>query len=180
MSLALSITLIVLAVIILVIGGLAGWYEFYRLRKPQMFLVSMSYEDVQKMGGLNYVKESGDKLAELYKGTVATKQDLYEAFKDGLYVLVAGYVSDETGKSTNCVKNQDNPYAYYPLIESDGTLILATACSRGYWIKGIKPSKSNAIVPGTKFSVMEYDSSRWNKYEIHSFKEFWDAITGKA
>lgn len=177
MSLALTITLIVLAVVILTIGGLLGWYVFYRLRKPQVFLVSIPYSELEKMGILSYDAETSSKLATLYSGTLATTADLTQAFKDGLYIEAAGYVSDASTRGVGC--SGDQPTAYYPLKGSDGSITLGRACSRGYWIKGIKPFQSNDGVSGTPFTVKPYNDARWNQYEAQSFTEFWDALTGK-
>jgi len=177
MSLALTITLIVLAVIILTVGGLLGWYVFYRLRKPQVFLVSVPYSELEKMGLLSFDTETSSKLATLYGGTVATMDDIKQAFNDGLYVDAAGYISDAQIKGLGC--SGDQPTAYYPIRESSGSVTLGTACSRGYWIKGVKPFQRNSGVTGTPFNVQPYSDSRWNRYEVQSFSEFWKALTGK-
>lgn len=177
MSLVLRITLIFLAVVVLIAASLAGWYFFYRLRKPQVFLVGYTWDDLQKEGSPAFDADLASKLATYYSGIVATKAQLTDAISDGLTLQAAGYVSDETGVDAGCKKQ---PIAWYPMSTKTG-YSPASACSRGYWIMGVKPFMRSASFPGKEgFVVQEWSDSTWNRYEADSVQDFFKALFGRS
>ena len=154
----LQLFLISLAILLVSVGAFALWYLFLNLARPQVFLVAVPYDDITK---LEYSKEVGESLAKRFSGTVATLADLKDAFDDGLNLQQAGYVSDAPGTTTVC--SGIKPLAYYPKI-SEGKPTLALSCSRGYWVKGVKPFKMNASIKGTDFAVQPWSDKAWNRY----------------
>lgn len=162
-----------LSFILILVGGLFIWYEFVHLRKPQVFLVAKPWST----NPVDYDEAQGKQLAAKFSGRLITKAELQQALDDGMYVRLAGYLTDVTQRSTGC---KDNPYAYFTDVGL-GVKELNTACSMGYFVYGVKPTET-ASDAGDGFSVKTWnqESKTWNRYEISSLKGLWDALTGKA
>lgn len=173
MSTLLILLLTLVAVLLLSAAGIYIWYRFRWLKQPQIFLVSVPWKDVP----LDFDVKETTVLSQMYDGRWATKEDLQKAMYNGMYVDQAGYLSDVTQLSTSC---GDNPEALFTDV-SLGVAKLASACSRGYYIVGSKPTKSDAAIAGTHFTVQPWNQTtgQWNLYELSSLSDLWKALTGR-
>lgn len=173
MSILLTTLLSLLVLVLLAAGGIYIWYRFKWLKQPQLFLVSVPYKDLP----LDFKSGEPAVLAKLYKGRWATKADLVDALNRGMYLEQAGYLADVTHPDAGC---DNNPKALYTDVEL-GVRKLSSACGRGYYIVGEKPSKSGAAVGKTNYSVQPWNQTtgQWNYFELDSFSAFWKALTGR-
>lgn len=160
-----TITLIlsILTILALPLIGLLVWYEFIALRRPQVFLVSVPWKQVP----WKYDPDEARRFAEKYGGTWATSSELNEAMQQGFLVDKAGYLSDTNAHvlSAGC---ENNPLAYFTESSMTGKQ-LATACSRGYFIKGVKPR--SGPVDGTDFEVQPWNDGKWNQWTVKSWSD---------
>jgi hypothetical protein len=158
------ILIITFSVLALSVGVFAVWYIFFRLRKKQVFLVAVPFKDISSTP---YSKSTGESLAKRFGGTVATTQDLIDSAKQGRSLEMAGYVSDNTTLVPACGNKPQGLYTK----TVDGKIGMYTACSRGYWIKGVKPFKIDAAVKDSNFTVQEWAPKKWNQYEFELFEK---------
>lgn len=162
------ILLVIIAMILLTIGGFAIWYFFFVLAQPQLFLVGWDYSDIANH---TFSASDASDIAKSFNGKHATLQDLQNAMSQGYSVQAAGYVSDVTTTDAGC-RNQ--PQAFFSALpdSAHSKPYLSNACSRGYFILGdkTKSSKKYMIYPWNE------EGSVYNKYNISSWDEFVNAV----